>query len=664
MTTPVGLSLGAPGVYPAPPLVEPEFHPIRLDVCGFVGVALRGPVDEPVLVSSWTDYQRRFGGFESPDGRSGPDRLLPYAVSAFFAQGGQRAYVVRVAPPTASDDTDDDAAEAATARYRFPLEVTGGGVDISAADEGSWGDRLALRLEYEITQSFPAAPRPRASGDTETRDLRLTPGVIIPAGTLLRLRRGDLPPGGAFRWVVDVADRRTDAGSTVRVAVLGEPVGMAGVAEAAVVTAALVADDGDASFPRHERIAGLGLHPSHPRYAGVVLATESLLARPSGTWTAALTPPDALLAPVAAERVHAGADRWDGITGSSFFDGDPANADPLDELPHRGVDAIGRVGELGLLCAPDLTWSWPEGSAVRDVPERRRARPAFGPCEVPQAQLTYPATAAPTARLDPLTELPQIIDRQQRLIDVAELRRTFVALLDVPPGLPVDEIIRWRAHFDSSYAAAYHPWLAMPRLEARGGPAVRTPPSAFAAGIIAARERRFGLPWGPANELAVGAVELADAVTDAVHDRLHLLGVNVYRAERDGFRLSAARTLSSDPQYRQLTVRRLMSMLALTVYRQAQWLVFEPNNAGLRSELGHALTALLRGLQRQGAFAGATEADSFFVRCDDELNPPASRASGRLIAEVGVAPSSALEYLVLRIAQDADGRVQVEAGGG
>lgn len=190
------------------------------------------------------------------------------------------------------------------------------------------------------------------------------------------------------------------------------------------------------------------------------------------------------------------------------------------------------------------------------------------------------------------------------------------------------------------------------------------PPSAFAAGITAARERRLGLPWGPANELAVGAVRATDLVSDTVHDQLHLLGINVFRAERDGFRLTAARTLSSDPDYRQLSVRRLMTMIALTLDRQAQRLVFEPNTTALRERLTQVVTQFLRDLHRRNAFAGVTEAESFFVRCDEGLNPPASQALGRLITEVGVAPAAPLEYLVLRISQDADGALQVATGRG
>jgi len=131
------------------------------------------------------------------------------------------------------------------------------------------------------------------------------------------------------------------------------------------------------------------------------------------------------------------------------------------------------------------------------------------------------------------------------------------------------------------------------------------------------------------------------------------------RAERDGFRLSSARTLSSDPDLRQLSVRRLMTMLALVLHRQTQRLVFEPHTPALREVLHGVLTALLRELFRAGAFAGASEEEAFFVLCDEALNPPPSEALGRLVAEVGVCPAQPLEYLVLRITQDADGTVGV-----
>ncbi|MGH3436230.1 MAG: phage tail sheath C-terminal domain-containing protein [Candidatus Dormibacteria bacterium] len=645
-----GLRLGAPGVYPSPQRVEPAFQPVRLDIAGFVGVSLRGPVDTPVLVTSWTDYQRQFGGFESPADMDGPDRMLPYAVQAFFDQGGDRAWVVRVAPPD-GHGTD--------ATARFTLAVAGSAVEIAAANEGSWGNTLRIRLEFDVGQSF------RATVDA-AGNLTLPVGVSLAPHSLLRIRQPDVA-AALLQFGIEVTP--PTAGTRQRIAKLDAPFPAAEGTdvEVGVVTGALVVNDGDATFARQERIADLGLRSGHPRFIGAVLADESILVSPIGEWPAPLAPVDDLLRSITAAAVtdHPGVDRWDSIGYGSFFDAEYAFNDPLDEQSHRGVDVLGRVSELGLLCVPDLQWQWQGSTSEPDPAQPPPATGCFGPCLRDTPPTRYATAPAPPAQLDVQDpdQLQEIVNRQSRLVAVAELRRQFVALLDVPAALPVVGITRWRASFDSSFAAVYHPWLGVPRVGDQLGRIVPVPPSAFAAGIIAARERLLGLPWGPANELAVRAVTSTDRITDAVHDQLHLLGVNVYRAERDGFRLSAARTLSSDPAYRQLSVRRLMTMIELALGRESQWLVFEPNTADLRGLLLHTVTQFLRALYQRQAFAGKTEAQSFFVRCDDELNPSQSQALGRLIAEVGVAPAAPLEYIVLRVTQDADGSVQVSTRG-
>lgn len=356
-----------------------------------------------------------------------------------------------------------------------------------------------------------------------------------------------------------------------------------------------------------------------------------------------------------AYRIREGRDRYGELTGDAFFDGRPDD-DPLDDREHHGADRLARTAEIGLLAVPDLFWSW----AVPGPEPDPWADAAHGPC----------ATPVPTAYVRPRPEmrlldggdaadLDAITQRQLRLVALAEHHRRFTVLLDVPPGLDTRAVARWRTGFDSAYAAAYHPWLVV--MDA-SGVRVPVPGSAFAAGIIAARERRLGLSWGPANELARGAVLGVARVGDAEHDALFAQGINVYRAERDGFRLTSARTLSFGREYRQLSVRRLMTMLRLALDRHSQWIVFEPNTADLRERLRHTLEMFLHGLYERGAFAGETEQSAFFVRTSDDLNPPQSLALGRLVAEVGVAPAEPLEFLVLRISGDRDGVRVVESG--
>jgi uncharacterized protein len=128
-------------------------------------------------------------------------------------------------------------------------------------------------------------------------------------------------------------------------------------------------------------------------------------------------------------------------------------------------------------------------------------------------------------------------------------------------------------------------------------------------------------------------------------------------------RLTAARTLSRDPDYRQLSVRRLVTMIELTLERELQWLVFEPNTNELRGRLRKALIVYLRRLYAANAFVGASESAAFFVRCDDTLNPQPVIDAGQLICEIGIAPAEPLEFIVLRIARDGDGTLRVGGAG-
>lgn len=718
-----GVQLGRPGIYPlgaGGARREPGFEPVRLDEAGFVGVALRGPVDTPVPLQSWSDFVQTFGAFERPP--QAPDRLLPYAVQAFFAQGGERAWVLRVAPPP---DWPGGNAESATARFRIGAGTSGtgtldtgrldsGGLDssgrqLAAAGEGTWADGLRIRFGFEVRQSFDS------SLDSDG-GLRLPAGAALAPWSLLRLRPLDPPGPAGLAWLA--GERRTNPRTAGRSAVLETPSAAPGTTAGGalgslseptaasgsglekqsspyapagsrlgvdVVTGVLEVTETDATLRGGERLAGLGFRPGHPRFVPEVLAAESVLLRAAGDWGGPDPLPDPRLNDAVVERIHPGSDRSPGIAFGSFFDDGPADQDPLDESCHRGVDAMGREPRIGLLCVPDLYWRSAPPSA--DVPapgppapaatrpcrctDPRSCRGPWGAADgcgragMAQQDPDYaPSDDAPPGldARDP-ADLAEILQRQARLVEVAALRHRFVALLDVPAGLSQRQIHDWRTAFDSGYAAAYFPWLGVPRVGPGRPSLVRVPPSSFAAGIIAARERRLGLPWGPANALAVGAVLGADVVTDAVHDALHLQGINVYRQERDGLRLSAARTLSTDPEYIQLSVRRMMTMLALTLERQAQWLVFEPNTPQLRATLTRMLTAFLQDQHRRGAFAGGTEAESFFVQCDDGLNPPQSQGLGRLVAEVGVAPAFPLEYLVLRISQDVDGSVLVAGPG-
>jgi phage tail sheath protein FI len=152
-------------------------------------------------------------------------------------------------------------------------------------------------------------------------------------------------------------------------------------------------------------------------------------------------------------------------------------------------------------------------------------------------------------------------------------------------------------------------------------------------------------------------------VTPEQHDELHPDGVNVFVADRDGIRLTGARTLSRRPELRQLTVARLMTVLRLSLERELDWAVFEPNGDALWAEVRRLVGAFLTRLYDAGAFTGDTAAEAFFVRCDRTTMTPNDLDNGRFVCLVGVAPAEPVEYLLLRLTRDRDDTVRVELAG-
>jgi hypothetical protein len=667
VATPTSIPLRAPGVYPWPDTPLLSLTGVRMDVCAFCGVAPRGPVRVPVVNEKWPDtrpsvepdrpidrtrpyavesfsaYQQLYGGFEGPG-------LLPYAVASFFEQGGQRAYIARIV----HDYGPGDSRNALRVAWGTVLgaSTTVGPLVMRARNEGTWGNSLQVALSFGAKPiAFVSASATQMTFDTSSE---------IVAGSLLRLTLA----GGTrvLRFITNlVLVPRTDGPGQQLIGILDTSA--AGPAQSAeLIAGTLDIDDGDGRTEEH---TDLGLSSLHPRWMATVLCNESALIFPDTSWIDADIKPDGVNLDAATPpdgQFQGGEDGWSEITPDDFFD---ANWTMNDEDPGQGVQCLAQLSDLSVVVTPDLYSPAPLDPVESIVDPPSLAGPEFAICVdippgPPQEVGNYDLSGL---RLDPHdpADLDQITSLQQQLVAFAEAVRSFVVLLDVPPGLSQGRILNWRTAFDSSYAACYHPWLQVSRRDDSRDELVQIPPSAVAAGVIASTAIQFGVPTGPANVLAAQVVNVADVVSSVRHDALHPQGINVYLRERDGVRLTAARTLSRDPQYRQLSVRRLVVLIRRTLEQQMQWAVFEPNNSSLRQEVRLLLETFLRGLFREGAFRGATEDESFFVRCDDSLNPPYVADAGQLIAEIGIAPSEPIEFILLRLSRDGDGTLSVQS---
>lgn len=258
-------------------------------------------------------------------------------------------------------------------------------------------------------------------------------------------------------------------------------------------------------------------------------------------------------------------------------------------------------------------------------------------------------TTMPGEKLD-LTMVKAV---QSMMIAHCEHMGDRVAILDAPPDMNPQEIKKWRmdtAGFDSSYAALYYPWVKV--MDPATDMQINMPPSGHIAGLWARNDNTRGVHKAPANEVLMGITGLVYQTTKGEQDTLNPIGINCIRSfPGRGIRVWGARTLSSNPSWRYINVRRLFNYVEKSIENGTQWVVFEPNNRKLWARVNRDVSAFLRGVWRDGALFGSSPAEAFYVKVDDELNPSESRDLGRLIIEIGMSPVKPAEFVIFRISQ-------------
>jgi phage tail sheath protein FI len=315
--------------------------------------------------------------------------------------------------------------------------------------------------------------------------------------------------------------------------------------------------------------------------------------------------------------------------------------------------ALPRAGEVALAAPPPA----PEVIESRDYVGNSADRTGFGGLEaidevtmlcVPDLMAAYQKGA--------LSE-EDVKAVQLAMIAHCELMADRVAVLDTPPGLKAEDVKKWRMDvtgYDSKYAAMYWPWIKV--ADPVAGKQVFVPPSGHIAGIWARNDSSRGVHKAPANEVIRGAVTLELNITKGEHDILNPIAVNCIRSFRgQGIRVWGARTLSSDPEWRYLNVRRLFNYVEKSILQGTNWVVFEPNDPKLWDSVKRTVTMFLRRVWRDGALFGQTPAEAFFVKCDEENNPAENRDAGILTVEIGISPVKPAEFVVFRISQFAEG---------
>jgi len=210
---------------------------------------------------------------------------------------------------------------------------------------------------------------------------------------------------------------------------------------------------------------------------------------------------------------------------------------------------------------------------------------------------------------------------------------------------------------DRKNAAIYFPYLrSLDPLQ--GNAPGDFPPSGAVAGVMARTDATRGVWKAPAGLDAgvSGVLELKAKFTDGQNGIVNPLGVNCLRTfPTSGTVVWGSRTLAgADAQaseWKYVPVRRTALFLEESLYRGTQWVVFEPNDAPLWAQIRLNVGAFLNVLFRQGAFAGTTPREAYFVKCDAETTTQDDVNLGIVNIVVGFAPLKPAEFVVIKLQQ-------------
>jgi phage tail sheath protein FI len=595
---------------------------------GFAGVTGFGPVQysggpsttEPRLITSYTEFERVYGGLQQlfidrGDGQPTSESYLAHAVRAFFLNGGRRVYVSRVFAPGADDGCSH-------------LDLTFAGTD-SANWRARWPGRYGNVL---------LVVRPVRKGNSSYQHPTFGPQARgLTRGAVVEITTTGSPPGpeedvaAARLGVIDVDPTIVDADGLAQQTFLDNAGGTINVAGGAVIKEVTLQVRVAAGDDRLDVYGELATHPAQRRWIAKILQANdpedenSILYLDTDAPDDPAAPADlgraidlmiALQTPVAGVRLRHGNDGV--LPGPSDLFGDVAHPD-FANIKATGLQALGEIDDIAIVALPD-------GGTYAAATD----------CEAAAGFL----------------------------ITHAEQLRCRIAVVDAPRASSMTDVREFRGKFDTKYASMYHPWIEITdplERPAQGAPPRRVllPPSGFVTGIYARNDITRGVFKAPANEVVQGLTRFEANINTPRNDVLNPEGINALRFfEGRGNRVWGARTMSSDPEWKYVNVRRLFIFLEHSIDKAMQWAVFEPNNERLWRNIRQTVEDFLYVQWLNGALLGAKPEEAFFVRCDRTTMTQNDLDNGRMICLIGVAPTKPAEFVIFRIGQwTADSRV-------
>ncbi len=625
---------------------------VSTSVTAFVGFFERGPMNDPVRIFNFADFQRELGGLTARSEAS-------YAIQQFFLNGGSEAWVVR----TASGAFAPSSVEAQSA--------IGGAtaLTIRAIHPGEWGDRLRAVVDPV------AGATDRFNLTVELTEVRDGDTVVLTSEAFPNLSMVETDPRFADRVVNDEL-----TGSRL---VMVEADGGTRPQPVGTISAALT-DPLSLTETAPQLQVTIGAEGTRTAILAELPATPTPLGAVRGLLEAAIRAAEPASRAFAQASVSVvGGDRLRVLAG-------PTDGDATVTFAATGADAT--VGELGLdvgAAANVQSYRLGVGAAVGaqgasvsgdsgNPPDAtaligdRGAKTGIFALEdvdlfnilcIPRATLVSGPNALHTDAATARAQSAAIIAAAN---NYCEDRRAFF-ILDPPTDRDeVQEIQDWlaaNAGFRRRNAAVYFPRVRIPdplddfRLRTVGA-------SGTIAGLYARTDTDRGVWKAPAGtEAALRNVQALDYVlSDAENGALNPLAINALRNfPAFGNVAWGGRTLHGNDEraseWKYVPVRRLALFIEESLYRGTQWVVFEPNDEPLWAQIRLNVGAFMQNLFRQGAFQGSTAREAYLVKCDRETTTQNDIDRGIVNILVGFAPLKPAEFVIIQIQQLA-GQIQ------
>ncbi len=244
-------------------------------------------------------------------------------------------------------------------------------------------------------------------------------------------------------------------------------------------------------------------------------------------------------------------------------------------------------------------------------------------------------------------ESANILLLQKAVLEHCDRMGDRFAILDAPSNSPPSTY----QGLQGNNGAMYAPWIKV-----RDGENP-LPPCGHIAGIYARCDREYGVHRAPANLCLEGVLDIQeDDDNNEQPNQTAEERVNYIRSFRGrGIRVWGARTMSLEPEWQFVNVRRLFLTFRRWVERNLADILFEPNTFELWVRIERELSVYCQSLWQQGALQGDTPQEAFYVKCDEETNPPEVRDLGQVITEIGLAPIQPCEFIVVSLIHNDSG---------